>query len=119
MKVQTDCGTSGSVLLYGSVAAVSFVLGTVFVGFWFGYLCATISIILVAAFLYVRNKPMETYCYVKRPYTFVLLREAGIEGWGFSKCNPVDKWDQDRGFEIAYGRALKDLHRKLRAMGEP
>lgn len=65
--------------------------------------------------LTICEEQMNVQSFVKRPYTFVYVAEDGVEGIGFAKCNPRDKWNRHLGIEIAYGRALKDLQAKLEA----
>ncbi len=51
------------------------------------------------------------------PYTVAILSFDGTEGLGFAKWNPHDKetryaWNEQRGKEIALGRAALDLYGK-------
>ena len=50
--------------------------------------------------------------YQQPPYTCVdcgtLLSGYAVRGIGFAKCNRTDKWDAERGKQIALGRALRD-----------
>ena len=56
----------------------------------------------------------ETTLEVQRGnFHFVELYCKGINGYGFSKRNPIDTLDYDRGRTIATGRAKKDLLEKI------
>jgi hypothetical protein len=54
---------------------------------------------------------------VKPPYAVVLVTVKNEHGsdaeYGFAKCSPRDTFDHDRGVQIAKGRAIADLARRM------
>jgi len=54
---------------------------------------------------------------VRPPYVFVGVAYGNegdpMFGYGFAKCCPKDEWDEERGFDIAKGRAETDIARQL------
>lgn len=68
---------------------------------------------------YIRNLTSEVEVVTQKPYTMVEILVydsqtfahgfwgAGRTYHGFAKCNPVDKWNPQRGYDIALGRAIK------------
>jgi len=49
----------------------------------------------------------------KKPYTMVTVEvDNNIEGVGFAKSSPKDKWDSSIGFSIALFRAVRDAKHK-------
>lgn len=51
---------------------------------------------------YIRNKKGEPRGVV------VAVKNEGEVLYGYSLCNPVDKWNKQRGVKIAIARALSD-----------
>jgi len=62
------------------------------------------------------KEDIRTIYRVKKPYTYVRIywKNTTFEGLGFAKCNPTDAWSTAVGFDVAFGRALKDMAQQYR-----
>jgi len=60
----------------------------------------------------------ELQYYRKYPYTVCMAVHDEIAGIGFSKANPIDKWDSSLGRDIALGRAISDIWRQVEEGGD-
>lgn len=63
---------------------------------------------------------LERYAIV-RPYTVVSVRVdvkffRELRGVGMARCSSSDRWDGDKGFAIAKGRAVDDIARQVAEM---
>lgn len=63
----------------------------------------------------LKEKVTITEVYHDKSFTMVKVTLEDYQnikyiGIGFSKCNPIDTYNRQRGKEIALGRALKNLY---------
>ena len=59
-------------------------------------------------------KIAKTNSAVLGPWTLIeVVDESGIRGYGASHKSKADKWNADLGYNIALGRAKKDLFNKF------
>lgn len=62
----------------------------------------------------------ENHTHVVKPYTIVeLVAEVGekrVRGVGISRCGRNDTWNEEVGYQIARGRALKDAAKHAQRM---
>lgn len=63
---------------------------------------------------YFQNGPGQVFVtyYQRQPYTMCELSDIGFMGLGFSKVCFPDKWDEERGKELALQKAVADCWRQ-------
>ena len=60
------------------------------------------------------NAALDICVYQQRPYTHAIAVYKTLwSGHGYSKCNPIDEWDEDLGALIAVKRAARDLYQRM------
>jgi len=60
------------------------------------------------------NVAFDICVYQQRPYTHAIAVYKTLwSGHGYSKCNPIDEWDEDLGALIAVKRAARDLYQRM------
>ena len=60
------------------------------------------------------NAELDICVYQQRPYTHAIVVYKTLwSGHGYSKCNPIDEWDEDLGALIAVKRAARDLYQRM------
>jgi hypothetical protein len=52
---------------------------------------------------------LVVHSFQRKPYTCVTVRYDGVLGVGFSKVRWPDRWDSDRGHQIALGKAAQNV----------
>lgn len=60
----------------------------------------------------LQEKPDERVVTIG-PYTVCELRHGEKKAYGLAICGPRDKWNRRLGIQIARGRALKELAKRL------